>query len=140
MTHTDYEETLTSLGIRVTANRILVMKAFAKMNGAFSLLDMAGALPTMDNSSLFRTLTLFAEKGLLHLIDDGSGIQKYCVCHCSDHHHHHGHVHLTCIVCHHTYCLESVEIPEVPIPEGFQVREAEYIIKGICSDCAKRKR
>ena len=140
MTHTDYEETLTSLGIRVTANRILVMKTFAKMNGAFSLLDMAGALPTMDNSSLFRTLTLFAEKGLLHLIDDGSGIQKYCVCHCSDHHHHHGHVHLTCIVCHHTYCLESVEIPEVPIPEGFQVREAEYIIKGICPDCAKRKR
>lgn len=140
MNNTDYEKTLSDLGIRVTANRILVMKAFGRMDGAFSLPDMAGALPTMDNSSLFRTLTLFAEKGLLHLIDDGSGIQKYCVCHCSDHHHHHGHVHLTCTVCHHTYCLENVKIPEVPIPEGFLVREAEYIIKGICTKCARRRR
>ena len=92
-------------------------------------------------NSIFRALTLFAEKQLLHLIDDGSGMQKYCLCNCTHdnehgcHYQHQGHVHLTCIKCHETICLEDVPIPSVPIPEGYVVHESEYVIKGICPKC-----
>lgn len=135
----DYEKLLADEGIRVTAIRLLVLKTIhAELEGGFSLQDVVDHISTADSSSVFRALTLFADKGLLHLIDDGSGVQKYCLCQCDDHHHHHGHIHLTCTVCHHTVCLTEVPIPPVPIPEGFDIQEAEYVIKGICPKCRKK--
>ena len=132
----DYEQILSREGIRVTAIRLLVLKAvYNQIDGAFSLQDVLDIMETADQSSVFRTLTLFAEKGLLHLIDDGSGVQKYCVCRCEDHHHHHGHIHFSCTVCHKTFCLTEVPIPSVPVPQGFEVQESEYIIKGVCPKC-----
>lgn len=136
---TNYEHSLEEANVRVTAVRLLIWKTInTEMSGAFSLVDMENAMPTVDRSTIFRTLSLFAEKHLLHLIDDGSGMQKYCICHCEDKHHHHGHIHLTCTNCHETFCLEQVEIPNVPVPTGWQVDEAEYIIKGICPRCKKK--
>ena len=133
----DFEHRLQQAGIRPTALRLLVWREIlAQFNDTFSLADMEEALPTVDRSTLFRTLTLFTDSHLLHEIDDGSGAQKYCVCHCDDTHHHEGHVHLTCRVCHRTYCLQNVKIPSVPIPAGFRLEEAEYVVKGVCSHCA----
>ena len=137
----DYEQILMQEGIRVTAVRLLVIKAlYTQIEGAFSLQDVTRELQTADPSSVFRALTLFAEKGLLHLIDDGSGAQKYCLCHCADHHHHLGHIHFTCTRCHRTLCLTDLAIPAVALPRGFEVEEMEYIVKGICPECAKAMR
>ncbi|MBR1792183.1 MAG: transcriptional repressor [Bacteroidales bacterium] len=134
------EQILENAGIRSTALRILVMRTlWTQTEGVFTLQDIAEMLPSMDHSTLFRALTLFAEKQLLHHIDDGSGMQKYCVCHCADHQHHQGHVHLTCTRCHQTLCMENVPIPAVPLPQGFIPNEAEYIIKGICSRCQRKE-
>lgn len=140
MPETDkYEQMLTDAGIRVTAVRLLVLQTVVNdMNGAFSLQDVMDVMADSDKSSVFRALTLFADKKLLHLIDDGSGMQKYCVCHCEDRHHHHGHVHLTCTICHQTICMENVPIPAVPVPKGYEIEEAEYIIKGICPKCRRK--
>ena len=85
------------------------------------------------------TILIISNPDLLHDIDDGSGSQKYCVCHVDDTRHCMGHVHITCQECHHTFCLTNVKIPPVALPEGFMPIETEYIVKGICSECAKRK-
>ena len=133
------EQTLENAGIRVTAVRLLIWRQVRHgFSDAFSLADLESALPTVDRSTLFRTLTLLTEAHLLHDIDDGSGAQKYCVCHLDDTRHCEGHVHLTCRVCHRTFCLTNVRIPQVPIPDGFEPEEAEYVVKGICSNCKKR--
>ena len=88
----DFEKILTDAGIRLTAVRLLIWRTIdTKTSGVFSLADTENLLPTIDRSTLFRTLSLFAEKHLLHEIDDGSGTQKYCICDCSDKEHHHGH-------------------------------------------------
>lgn len=150
-----FEHELSQAGIRVTAVRLLVWRTVREelqpglrhdgfRGAAFSLADLRDRLYTVDKSTLFRTLTLLAEQGLLHTIDDGSGMQKYCVCHCQDDEvegsapllvHHHGHVHLTCVKCRKTWCLEEVEIPEVDVPDDFEVMEREYVIKGVCKKC-----
>ncbi|MBO4597982.1 MAG: transcriptional repressor [Bacteroidaceae bacterium] len=137
----DFEHILEDAGIRVTAVRLLVLKAiYTQMNGAFSLHDIVGVLPTVDNSTAFRALSLFAEKSLLHPIDDGSGMQKYCLCRCADHEHCRGHVHITCTMCHQTICMTDVPIPSVPIPDGYEIHESEYVIKGLCPKCSKKAR
>ena len=96
-----------------------------------------GKLPYADNSSVFRALTLFAEHHLLHLIDDGSGMQKYCVCRCGEFKCHHAH--LTCTVCHETICLKDTPLPTLNILDGYLVQEAEYVIKVICPKCRKKR-
>jgi Fur family ferric uptake transcriptional regulator len=133
------EQVLDNAGIRLTAVRLLIWrKVRHELTDAFSLADLESLLPTVDRSTLFRTLTLLTEKHLLHEIDDGTGSQKYCVCHLDDTRHCCGHVHLTCRKCHRTFCLQNVHIPSVPLPAGFQQEEAEYVVKGICPLCAGR--
>lgn len=133
------EQILEEAGIRVTAVRLLVWREIRRsLTGAFSLSDLEDALPTVDKSTLFRTLTLLREAHLLHDIDDGSGSHKFCVCHHDDTLHCTGHVHLNCRICLRTFCLTDVRIPQVGLPAGFIPEEAEYIVKGICPDCAKR--
>lgn len=135
-----YEQILSDAGIRVTAVRLLVLKVITeKMHGgAFSLQDVMDEMVTADNSSVFRTLTLFAEKRLLHTIDDGSGMQKYCLCSCPDHDHKHGHVHFTCTKCLRTTCMKDVPIPHIMLPDGFEAMDTEFVVKGICPKCRRR--
>ncbi len=130
------EQTLDNAGLRVTAVRLMIWRQVRHgFHDAFSLADLEQALPTVDRSTLFRTIGTLTEAHLLHEIDDGSGSQKYCVCHLDDTRHCQGHVHLTCIRCHRTFCLTDVQIPPVALPQGFQVEETEYVVKGICQKC-----
>ena len=132
------ELVLERAGVRVTAVRLLVWRTLRReLHDAFSLADVEAALPTVDRSTLFRTLVSLTDAHLLHEIDDGSGAQKYCVCDHDDTRHCMGHVHLTCVRCHRTFCLPNVAIPSVPLPEGFTPEETEYVVKGVCSRCAR---
>lgn len=112
------EQILEHHGIRPTAVRILVYRAIRQRSEAFSLADVENWLPEMDRSSIFRSLRLFTEHQLLHEIDDGSGIFKYCVCRCEGSHHL-NHIHFACTQCGKTYCLEDHTIPLVTLPDGF---------------------
>lgn len=133
-----YDEELAAAGIRLTALRSLIWRTLRqRMRNAFALADVEELLYPMDKSTIFRTLTLFSEARLLHLIDDGSGCQKYCICHCHDTRNHHGHVHLSCVKCRRTWCLDDVPIPVVDVSPDFMVRETEYVVKGICAQCRK---
>ena len=134
------EQSLQQAGIRITAVRLLIWHYIRNnLAEAFSLADLESGLPTVDRSTLFRMLTLLNEAHLLHEIDDGSGSQKYCVCQHDDTRHCTGHVHLSCKLCHHTYCLPNVRIPAVPLPEGFEAEETEYVVKGICANCQRTR-
>lgn len=133
------EQSLDNAGVRVTAVRLLIWKTIRNgFHDAFSLADLETVLPTVDRSTLFRNLSVLTEAHLLHEIDDGSGSQKYCVCHLDDTRHCQGHIHLTCRICHRTYCLTNVKIPPVPLPEGFVQEETEYVVKGICKECSTK--
>ncbi|MCR5192114.1 MAG: transcriptional repressor [Bacteroidales bacterium] len=133
------EETLHNAGIRITAVRMMIWKQIRHgFDSVFSLYDLEESLPTVDRSTLFRTLTLLSDAHLLHNVDDGSGSQKYCVCHHDDTRHCLGHVHLTCVKCHKTFCLNNVTIPPVTLPEGFIPEETEYVVKGICGHCSTK--
>ena len=42
---------------------------------------------------------------------------------------------MVCLKCGQTYCLEDYQIPIVELPSGFEMEEAEYVIKGVCPHC-----
>ena len=134
------EEEIQGHGIRPTAIRLLVWRAVEKLDRPFCLYDIEAEIPTLDRSSIFRALLLFAEHHMLHEIDDGSGSCKYCICRCEDKEHHIQHVHFSCTRCGKTFCITEQIIPQVSLPEGFLAEEAEYVIKGLCPKCSKNLR
>lgn len=136
MNSNDIDDILMRKGVKPTSNRVLVMRELLKARRPVSLMDMEIALDTLDKTSIFRVLELFAEKDIVHTIEDGSRSLKYELCG-NDSHHSIGdqHVHFYCERCKQTYCFESVGVPVIDIPEGFDARSINYMIKGICPKC-----
>ncbi|MFC2385194.1 MAG: transcriptional repressor, partial [Hoylesella saccharolytica] len=81
MTNEDfYIDKLTLRDIKPTAIRLLVLRQMMRGDEAVSLPEMERLLPTVDKSTISRTLSLFLLHRLIHAIDDGSGSLKYAVC------------------------------------------------------------
>ena len=99
------EEVLLHHGIRPTAVRMLVLDAMERFSDTFTLADLEEATDGMDRSSIYRTLTLFVRRHLLHLVEDGSGSAKY-----------------------------------IAYPAGFEVRQIDYLLRGLCPECRAKRR
>lgn len=128
-------------GIRPTANRMLVIQALEDAPHPLSLAELEGRLVTLDKSSIFRVLTLFREKHLVHAIENGNNTLVYELC--LSHNHDSDddtHVHFFCERCQTTFCLTDTTIPPVGLPEGFQMHTSNYLIKGLCPDCQQQNR
>jgi len=124
-------------GIRPTTMRILVLQYLMELNRTTSLLDLEQHFKQADRSTLYRTLKTFEQKGIVHKVDDGSGSIKYGLCleHCNctiqDQH-----FHFHCEKCQETYCLTNMVIPTIYLPANFKMKEANLVLKGICSNCS----
>ena len=131
------EQTLRGAGVRVTAVRLMIWRTIHReFSGIFNLAELEQKLPTVDKSTLFRTLGLLSENHLLDTIDDGSGSQKYCIRKPEDPQSEMKHGHFNCRICHQTVCLTEVTLPEVTLPSGYTVEDTEYVVKGVCPKCA----
>lgn len=134
----DAKQIMRASNIRITAVRLLIWKTLnSEFSGVFSLADLEDKLPTVDKSTLFRTLSLFSGKQLLDNIDDGTGSQKYCVKKPYDRLQNRRHIHFNCLKCHKTVCLVDIELPEVKLPKGYAAEDIEYVVKGICPNCSR---
>lgn len=134
-------DSLEEKGVKLTANRELVVKAFAERTHPLSLGDLEQILFPMDKSSISRVLKLFMEHHVLHGVDDGSGIQKYEICHGKDHCiSEEMHIHFHCEECGETFCLEQIHVPIIEMPDGFTTTTVSYIVKGLCPRCTEKKR
>lgn len=135
-----YLEKLEKRGIKPTAIRLLILKTMIRLDRAVSLLDLENELVTVDKSTIFRTITLFHGHHLIHGVDDGTGSLKYAVCsHDCDCSVSEQHTHFYCEQCHRTFCLKSIHVPIVQLPEGFSVQSINYVIKGLCAECSTHK-
>lgn len=131
------EEKLKRRSIKPTAMRLLVLKTLLEENQALSLNEIESKLGNVDKSTIFRSLKTFQEKFLVHRIYDGTGLVKFAVCeddcNCSldD-----NHVHFLCTKCSKTYCFKDANVVKPEIPKGFLPNYANFLIEGICKNCA----
>lgn len=132
-----YETVLARRGVKPTANRILVLRALMATARPVSLAELENELLTMDRSSIFRVLSLFLAHHVTHAIEDGSGVLKYEICTgeqgCSIDD---MHTHFYCEVCQRTFCFKNIHVPQIALPARFVMRSINYMVKGICPECA----
>ena len=140
MTHTDIEKILETNSVKPTANRILVLREMLRNSHPVNLADLEIALAPMDKGSIFRVLQLFSEKEIIHVIEDGSRSLKYEVCH-AEHHHTatDQHPHFYCEKCGELYCIDSISLPDIKLPDDFKVRSINLMVKGICPKCINNR-
>lgn len=131
------EAALLARGVKPTSTRLLVYRALAQKRHPMSLRELDDALDTVDRSTIFRTLTLLLAHHLVHVIEGGAGTALYEICeghdHCSldDQH-----AHFFCTSCQRTFCFHSLHVPQPAMPEGFTATSVNYLVKGLCPDCA----
>ena len=134
----EIEKLLEEKKVRPTAMRLLIYKYMAEKEIAVALTDIENAFVKADRTTLYRTLKTFEEKGVVHHIDDGTGIQKYALCEpgCNCELEQDLHLHFHCSNCNETVCLTAHKIPHISLPDGFVAEDANLVLKGICEKCS----
>lgn len=130
---------LKSHGLRVTEGRVEILSYFLNDNHALSHTYLEEKCKkSQDRVTIYRALYAFLEKGLIHKVLDEGGAAKYALCStCSDTVHHHDHVHFKCDTCGQTYCLDTVQVPKLVLPQGYKIKETGILIQGVCDKCSK---
>ncbi|MBX7050567.1 MAG: transcriptional repressor [Flavobacteriales bacterium] len=89
-----------------------------------------------DRVTVYRVLDRLLQEGEVHKTIGLDGMTRYAICKACDHDHghQHDHVHFSCEVCGEVTCLDKV-IPELKLPRGYRLKEASYMISGVCPTC-----
>lgn len=130
------EKRLKEAGISPTSVRKLVYNCLEEAQNPISLIEIENLLETVDRSSISRALNIFKKYDLVHFFNDFSGSLKYELC--PSHNHSAGdfHPHFYCVNCAQTICLEDIKTPLIELPEGYEMKEINYVISGICKKCS----
>ena len=132
-------EILKENNLRVTSCRRDVLDTFLGRKVALSHADLEDALKeNFDRVTIYRTLKTFLESDLIHKVLDDSGIAKYALCNHSslEPHHDHEHVHFKCEICGNTNCIDEISLPKIILPSGYQPKEMNLLVQGICKNCS----
>jgi len=123
--------------LRHTACRENILLAFYQQPTALSHGGLEQLLPDgYDRVTIYRTLKVFVEKGILHKVLDEDGL-RYALCKaaCTNRHHRHDHVHFKCVACGQTTCLDDVHIPQIALPLGYDGQQVNLLVQGLCRAC-----
>lgn len=133
----DYEGILHAAGHRVTLQRVMILDAVCEGGGHTTLPEIHARLhaadPTIDRSSLYRTLKLFAELGLVVSAENPRGETVYEIPKGEPHHH------LICRVCGGEqeigHAAVEAMIARVREQYRFQIDVDHLVLYGLCESC-----
>ncbi|SDS13071.1 transcriptional repressor [Gramella sp. MAR_2010_147] len=132
------EQVLQDHHIRPTAIRLLMYKFLNERNVAVTLNDIESGFDKSERTTLYRTIKTFEKHGLVHQIDDGTGVAKYAL---DEPEQGTGgsqdlHLHFHCTNCNETICLTDHKIPHISLPKGFVTQDMNLVLKGSCDKCS----
>ena len=136
MMNTSSKTLLKNYGLKVTANRLTILEMMKSVGYAVSQNDLKLMLNNrLDKVTVYRTLKTFQKAGIIHEILDGSVQVKYALCDISkcnaD-----AHIHFKCNLCEKTFCLNSINIPNISLPNGFMASKQFVSFQGKCQSCS----
>ncbi len=133
------ESVLINHQIRPTAIRLLMYNFLQEKKVAVTLNDIESGFDKSERTTLYRTIKTFEKKGLVHQIDDGTGVAKYALddSTSSSSNMQDLHLHFHCIKCNETVCLTDHKIPHISLPKGYISKDMNLVIKGVCDKCSE---
>ena len=124
--------------LSVTGSRKKILGLFLQNEGALAHADIEKkAGEKFDRVTVYRTLQVFVEKGIIHSIPSADNSIRYALCKedCAQGHHHDNHIHFICKICEKAICMQGVSVPRVMLPHGFTPTHYDMVVTGVCKDC-----
>jgi Fur family peroxide stress response transcriptional regulator len=120
-------------GIKPSHHRIAIYLTMQSRKGHPTADDLFQQLhpkiPTLSKTTIYNTLNLFVEKGLVNAIQAGELEHYYEIVD-------HPHAHFKCTIC---QCLYDVDLQLSPSDsrdlEGFKIESSQITLSGICKKC-----
>ncbi|MBN1968063.1 MAG: transcriptional repressor [Candidatus Delongbacteria bacterium] len=89
-------------------------------------------IPTLSKTTVYNTLDLFKEKGLVNVISIGGVEAKYDAAI-------EFHGHLKCDICGLIYDIPvKLENNSIVVPQGFEISSKNFYLHGICKNCNEK--
>ena len=127
-------------GLNITPQRVAIYEELIKSkthpdsDGIFGRVKVV--FPDISLDTVYRTLSKFAEIGLVHLVEGYGGTKRYDP-DTSKHHH------FRCQKCNkildfHDESYDNLRIPKV-FQKNFNVTNVKVVLEGLCDECIKRR-
>jgi len=130
-------ETLEERGHRTTSPRRAVVNAIAGQNKHFTAEELRGQLPNVGRATIYRSLRLLVDSGVLCRVLLEEGDLHYQLSHQGHHHH------LLCVECGSSQDLLGCDIEDllqtVSSAHRFQLSGHWLEVYGKCHDCIDRE-
>jgi Fur family peroxide stress response transcriptional regulator len=121
-------EALRTRGQRVTLPRLMVHRFVSRAPQHVTADDIHDELPSLSFATIYSTLDLLEELGLVRRVSTLGGSAVYDSR--TD-----AHDHAICRICGRMFDLEPSEIPAAAVPRGFHAERAQVEVVGVCADC-----
>jgi len=133
-------EKVKNTGLKDTPLREDVLQLFMNSKKALSSKEIIDKLGNKyDRVSIFRTISSFSEKGIIHSIPISKDYVVYSICRddCKTENHLDQHYHFYCRNCGNMYCLSDFDFDRHKLPRGYKTERINIILEGICKECNK---
>ncbi|MYM72095.1 transcriptional repressor [Duganella sp. FT109W] len=141
--HTDIAESqIRATGARVTRQRVLVLDFLLGQKKSLTHHEIQAHLTKttreeLDSVTLYRVLEWLTENELIHRIAGADQVWRFSA---GAGQHAHEHAHFQCTKCEQVTCFTDVALPrKIKLPDGFQTQEIDFLIKGTCASCNRKK-
>ena len=127
---------LKSKKISETPFRKEVLAIFDRHNNAIPLSVVEKELKEFNRITLYRTIKVFLEKGIIHEITINGAVSNYAICQdeCNTVAHQHQHIHFKCTNCNIVFCVEVDKFPSINLPK-YKIDQLEIQATGLCQTC-----
>lgn len=136
------KELLSHKGLNKTKVKIQILIKLSQSEKPLSVPEIHSLLKeNCDVSTVFRSVTQFKEKHLIHEVNLEEGFSRYELAHDSEDNHHHHHHHVRCRKCGDIKNLEKCDLSafEKAISKlGFKDMEHRLEFTGVCLRCSKK--
>lgn len=141
--HTDIAESqIRATGARVTRQRVLVLDFLLGQKKSLTHHEIQAHLTKttreeLDSVTLYRVLEWLTDNELIHRIAGADQVWRFSA---GAGQHAHEHAHFQCTKCEQVTCFTDVALPrKIKLPDGFQTQEIDFLIKGTCASCNRKK-
>lgn len=133
----NHQEILKSSKLSLTIHRIELLNILSGCNQAISEKELELLMNgNCNRTTIYRNLNSLVEKKIVHRILSGEAVKYKLIARKKENMRNFDHVHFDCKTCNTTYCLEDLAIQDFKLPEGFTKTENQFIIFGVCKNCA----
>jgi len=135
--NTHFADLLRERKLKATSTRLEVLAVISDYNKAIPFSEIQNALRDFDRVTLYRTIHVLMENGIIHkaLVDENETFYAVCSNSCSSDYHNHKHIHFKCTCCQAVSCVQAVNLIGLNIP-GYSIENFKVEATGICPSCA----